>query len=735
MDKHGKRSRISRTSLFFLSTILACFVLIVMLLTVLYSQFQIILLDSLKNLNNSFAEQVNSTSQLAEETLRNFTNQIFYSQDVEKLRSYAILSSSQVIDGIRELNSYTATNPMIKSVYVLNGKQNYIYSTEQYGAVSNRAELFADETAAQMLNSRTADSRMKIIPRFSYAHSSYSNRLVYSFMFYELDADNVAKDNAIMLNISKEWFTRLYFGNNTRKSILIMDRNGNLIAASENANNDNMIISEAVTLLSEGNSQGYFICKDANGTKQACFYSEIKNHQWCYIKTIPYMECIAELKKAEDKTFLVVISIFSIICVIGVLLSFHIFVPFSKVRKRLADANPDQPTDTEHLLECLNILIENKSSSERVTESLQKVIKEEMLQAMINGTKPGSQPGERSLDHQLKISVVKPLYACLITGDDIERYIASMQENIHASESVVTQDGLTWMLMQPEDEAQFSKACLTLQTKYPLVQTIKSELVTAIENLPSICATMKEILRIKFMYPSSQVFEVKEYMEFDNSVTSLNTISSKLLQCLRRCSLSRAEECYQSFILELKGKTYHVVRFALESLGQSVVQLLADYSDAPGIYEPIMNSYQQMLENIRNIETLNSYFSDKMKKITLILKERRNRNHDMIITRISDYLKESFKDPQLSAQSAADNFNMSSAYICRVFRKAYKCSIMDYVNKLRIAEAEKIIATGQCRIKDIPAQIGITNTQYFFKLFKDISGCTPKQFQKERMKI
>ena len=216
-------------SIRFLSVVLMSFVLILALLGLLYHQFQKAFLSSINRANEEFVYQVSATSSSTEEFLQNMVNQIFYSNTVSKLRSYEELTNWQVVDGVRELNTYSASSTIIDSIYIFNGKQQRVYSTSSYGAVGDSFSAFADRDAVALFENRSEAGRLVPILRHSDVSNIYSNRELYSFLFFELDRSGLPKDNAIMFNISKNWLNRLYFGG---EDAFIIKEDGVLVASS-----------------------------------------------------------------------------------------------------------------------------------------------------------------------------------------------------------------------------------------------------------------------------------------------------------------------------------------------------------------------------------------------------------------------------------------------------------------------------------------------------------------------
>lgn len=76
-------------------------------------------------------------------------------------------------------------------------------------------------------------------------------------------------------------------------------------------------------------------------------------------------------------------------------------------------------------------------------------------------------------------------------------------------------------------------------------------------------------------------------------------------------------------------------------------------------------------------------------------------------------------------------YNTSKYRICREFVKFYNDSPLQYVNKVRIQHAKRLLLESDQRINEIGHQIGIDNTNHFIHLFKKETGVTPLIFRKQ----
>ena len=95
-----------------------------------------------------------------------------------------------------------------------------------------------------------------------------------------------------------------------------------------------------------------------------------------------------------------------------------------------------------------------------------------------------------------------------------------------------------------------------------------------------------------------------------------------------------------------------------------------------------------------------------------------------------DYVLEHYPE-ELKATDMAALCNMSSSYFSRTFNQQMGMNFNEYVNYIRIMEAEKLLVSTLMNITEIANAIGFSTTSYFIKLFKNYKNISPKQFRKE----
>ena len=85
---------------------------------------------------------------------------------------------------------------------------------------------------------------------------------------------------------------------------------------------------------------------------------------------------------------------------------------------------------------------------------------------------------------------------------------------------------------------------------------------------------------------------------------------------------------------------------------------------------------------------------------------------------------------RLTLSSISANVNLSSSYLCRVFKSEVGTSITSYLNNLRIRKAATMIKDNRLSLKEISTMVGIDDQLYFSRLFKKCMGISPSEYEK-----
>ena len=83
----------------------------------------------------------------------------------------------------------------------------------------------------------------------------------------------------------------------------------------------------------------------------------------------------------------------------------------------------------------------------------------------------------------------------------------------------------------------------------------------------------------------------------------------------------------------------------------------------------------------------------------------------------------------ISALECAEHINMSYSYFSRSFKRITGKSFKEYLNQIRINQAEKLLLSTDQSVTEVCFSCGYNNVSYFISQYKQLRGKTPHNFR------
>ncbi|MBP1995758.1 helix-turn-helix transcriptional regulator [Paenibacillus eucommiae] len=96
---------------------------------------------------------------------------------------------------------------------------------------------------------------------------------------------------------------------------------------------------------------------------------------------------------------------------------------------------------------------------------------------------------------------------------------------------------------------------------------------------------------------------------------------------------------------------------------------------------------------------------------------------------ISQYIEAHYMD-NLYQDHMADIFHTTPKYFSNYFKKTFQVNYVDYLNKVRISHAKKILKNSNMPIAEVGEKVGYMNNTTFVSTFKKYCGISPGEFRK-----
>lgn len=210
------------------------------------------------------------------------------------------------------------------------------------------------------------------------------------------------------------------------------------------------------------------------------------------------------------------------------------------------------------------------------------------------------------------------------------------------------------------------------------------------------------------------------YVTFEKFLS--NDAFSISANLLRDMILDAVQGALQSYILVLNDYSALVV-FSQRELTVSQIKV-------EQLVKKLYNRftmYQSFAPDMPYQENLKNY--EEARKIYQSFHQNEGHYKNDVAKTIA-YIEENYMH-RLTLASISANVNLSSSYLCRVFKSEVGISITSYLNNLRIRKAATLIKEQALSLKEISAMVGIDDQLYFSRLFKKCMGISPSEYGKK----
>jgi two-component system response regulator YesN len=130
------------------------------------------------------------------------------------------------------------------------------------------------------------------------------------------------------------------------------------------------------------------------------------------------------------------------------------------------------------------------------------------------------------------------------------------------------------------------------------------------------------------------------------------------------------------------------------------------------------NVFQMKEEMFAMLEQICRYVESRKKSHNTGLKET-----------VEAYVASNYADQNLSISWLADQLNMNASYLSRFYKEQSGESLVDCINRKRIAVAKLLLKDTGLNMNDIAEQVGFSSNIALIRSFKRYEGITPGKYK------
>lgn len=129
------------------------------------------------------------------------------------------------------------------------------------------------------------------------------------------------------------------------------------------------------------------------------------------------------------------------------------------------------------------------------------------------------------------------------------------------------------------------------------------------------------------------------------------------------------------------------------------------------LYNLLINLYRAYIVKVNNFNSMDKYKYD-------------------LVSEAVNYLKQNYSS-KLNLEEICQQFFLSKSYFSKIFKSITGLSIFEYIQKIRIDEACKLLQNKSNKMLGISESVGYSDYGYFYRTFKRITGLSPMEYKRK----
>lgn len=160
--------------------------------------------------------------------------------------------------------------------------------------------------------------------------------------------------------------------------------------------------------------------------------------------------------------------------------------------------------------------------------------------------------------------------------------------------------------------------------------------------------------------------------------------------------------------------------------------LLRKAAESGGVHPMHLDStssaYAIKIEQTHSLDTMPSLMVEMFRAYCRLVRKHAMKDYSPPIQKALIYIDANLTG-NLNLSSLADTLNVSSSYLSTLFKKETGQTLTEYINTRRVRHAKHLLESTRLQIQTVAQHCGIVDVQYFSRVFKRITGMTPKEYR------
>lgn len=679
------------------------------------------------------------------DSIRKLSLQIYNDAEITSLVNDLTIDPTTYLKSSGRLNSFAASTINIISIYVYCRQTDSFYTTVSGAPRQNKTSFF-DRDAVDFIDNAQEVRTMYPIPRkikiFGSPDIPDNTVNAYTLVYYGMIEKNTGHFNrAVMINVSEKWFRNSLelWSKEIDGDLCILNEDGVLVSSLYNGSFMESIRSNefADRILKAENKTGYFI-SNVSGVKSFVTYVYSDKLNWFFIRTIPFTGIYSNLGRIAAITCVLLLVYLAIGFFISYVITGKAKKSIDEIINRLKKEIQDNISDLEKLKE--DFLYNCLHDGVQITDgSLKKEFEKYKIELSLN---------KALILVMLRIDSYNELRMKGTSSDIILLKQAIVKMALEAfrdkftAEAVDMKNDQVIVILNNNGNTENAIFSQLTETIEKFQANVKKDLdISLSAAISSFKRTFREI---NLLY--QEVRQASNYRVFYGHMSivcydEIKTLNSEgfqypsdkekmLLDALMLGKIDCAKKVFNEILCSASGYSHTVLNSLMPRLVSAISNIFEHIeSNSFGSVNFNFNDFMSIINRCETMDEIKSSFYEMFDRVFSVLKQRSSSKYAQIVNRAVEIINNDYSNENLCLNFIADKLCLSPGYLGKLFKMHTSKSIGDYINQVRVEKALDILVKSQRPINEIAQKVGFSSSNYFYPVFKKLTGVTPAEYR------
>ncbi|AEM77977.1 response regulator transcription factor [Thermoanaerobacter wiegelii] len=209
-------------------------------------------------------------------------------------------------------------------------------------------------------------------------------------------------------------------------------------------------------------------------------------------------------------------------------------------------------------------------------------------------------------------------------------------------------------------------------------------------------------------------------------------LEEELSKAIKRGDKDSALNIFNNIWNEFQDKGYtedFIKRWGLE-LVAIITRSLIEIGENADILFKETDPWRQ-ISDLSTKEKLREWMENIIEVVCEYVSITKNSKNRKLVEMAIKLIQENYSDLNISLNSIAEKLYITPNYLSALFKGEMGVTFSDYLTAYRIEKAKELLKDVKIKIYEVAEAVGYTDQHYFSKVFKNITGFTPKEYREK----